>query len=38
MNRLRMFNIKVSVLEFIERISNYNALRKNISGAYVDSR
>ena len=28
MNRLRMFNIKVSVLEFIERISNYNALLK----------
>jgi hypothetical protein len=32
MNRLRMFNIKVSVLEFIERISNYNALLKSISG------
>ena len=25
LNRLRMFNIKVSVLEFIERIANYNA-------------
>jgi hypothetical protein len=33
LNRLKMFNIKVSVLEFIERISNYNpTLKKHFRG------
>ena len=36
MNRLRMFNIKVSVLEFIERISNYNALLKKHFRGYPE--
>ena len=33
LNRLKMFNIKVSVLEFIERIANYdNLLKKHFRG------
>jgi superfamily I DNA and/or RNA helicase len=36
MNRLRMFNIKVSVLEFIERIANYNALLKKHFRGYPE--
>jgi hypothetical protein len=36
MNRLWMFNIKVSVLEFIERISNYNALLKKHFRGYPE--
>ena len=36
LNRLRMFNIKVSVLEFIERIANYNALLKKHFRGYPE--
>jgi hypothetical protein len=36
MNRLQMFNIKVSVLEFIERISNYTALLKKHFRGYPE--
>jgi len=33
LNRLKLFNIKVSVLEFIERIANYNpTLKKHFRG------
>ena len=36
LNCLQMFNIKVSVLEFIERISNYNALLKKHFRGYPE--
>jgi hypothetical protein len=36
LNRLRMFDIKVSVLEFVERISNYNALLKKHFRGYPE--
>ncbi len=36
LNRLRMFNIKVSVLEFVERIANYTALLKKHFRGYPE--
>ena len=36
LNRLQKFNIKVSVLEFIERIANYNALLKKHFRGYPE--
>jgi very-short-patch-repair endonuclease len=36
LNRLRKFDIKVSVLEFVERISNYNALLKKHFRGYPE--
>jgi hypothetical protein len=36
LNRLRMFNIKVSVLEFVEHVSNYSALLKKHFRGYPE--
>jgi hypothetical protein len=36
LNRLRKFNIKVSVLEFVDRISNYSALLKKHFRGYPE--
>ena len=36
LNRIRMFNIKASVLEFVERIANYDALLKKHFRGYPE--